>query len=58
MRDFLKGFSRRFSQGSSWAGISALLMLAGVPAGVPEIVVQVGSGIAALVAFAIDDTPK
>lgn len=45
----------RMREPSSWAGVSVLLVLFGVPPGVPELVGQVGAGLAALVSIAMKE---
>lgn len=48
----------RMKEPSSWAGVAVLLGLFGVPVGAPELVAQIGSGIAALIAIAMKEKAK
>ncbi len=45
----------RFKEPSSWAALSALGVLFGAPPGVIDLVVQVGVGVAGLLAIALPE---
>lgn len=48
----------RLREPSSWAGVAVLLGLFGVPVGAPELVAQVGAGLAGLLAIALKEKGK
>ena len=55
MKDTLLKVFRRLRQPSSLAGLSALLLLSGIPPGTVDLAIQAGAALAALLAVAIDD---
>jgi hypothetical protein len=48
----------RLREPSTWAGISILAALFGIPPGTIDLVAQVVGGVAALAAMALPETPK
>ena len=55
MKNTLIKTFRRLRQPSSMAGLSALLLLAGIPPGTVDLAIQAGAALAALLAVVIDD---
>lgn len=47
----------RLREPSTMAGLSALALIFGVPAGVPDMLVQVGAGLAGLLAVFMPEKP-
>lgn len=48
----------RLREPSTMAGLSALALIFGVPAGVPDLVVQIGAGLAGLLAVFMPEQLK
>lgn len=51
----MKFIINRLKEPSTWAGVSALGVLVGVPPGTLDLVAQVGVGLAGLLAIALKD---
>lgn len=48
---------KRFREPSTWAGLSVLAVLFGVPPGTFELVTQLGIGLASVLAVALPEAP-
>jgi len=56
--DPMSAFLDRFKEPSSWAGISALLAVFGMPMGLAEVAVQVGVALTAAAAVLIKERAR